>query len=93
MIRCLQHNKETHGQDQSLQDPFECPPQGARAGCYLSGQWHQTQGTIDSFDQFVVLLKNTVNQMVYKPAISMVVPARNVRLTGADEADAETPAE
>jgi len=38
------------------------------------------QGQIDSFDQFVVLLKNSVNQMVYKHAISTVVPARNVKL-------------
>ena len=38
------------------------------------------QGTIDSFDQFVVLLKNSVNQMVYKHAISTVVPTKNVRL-------------
>ena len=38
------------------------------------------QGQIDSFDQFVVLLKNSVSQMVYKHAISTVVPARNVRL-------------
>ena len=37
------------------------------------------QGTIESFDQFVVLLRNTVSQMVYKHAISTVVPARNVR--------------
>ncbi|HDR1440452.1 TPA: RNA chaperone Hfq, partial [Pasteurella multocida] len=33
---------------------------------------------IESFDQFVILLKNTVNQMVYKHAISTVVPARSV---------------
>ncbi|EED34208.1 RNA chaperone Hfq [Luminiphilus syltensis NOR5-1B] len=38
------------------------------------------QGQIESFDQFVVLLKNTVSQMVYKHAISTVVPARNVRV-------------
>ncbi|MBD3610487.1 MAG: RNA chaperone Hfq [Gammaproteobacteria bacterium] len=38
------------------------------------------QGQIDSFDQFVVLLKNTVSQMVYKHAISTIVPARNVKL-------------
>ncbi|HQZ31893.1 MAG TPA: RNA chaperone Hfq, partial [Arenimonas sp.] len=31
-------------------------------------------------DQFVVLLRNTVSQMVYKHAISTVVPARNVRV-------------
>lgn len=39
------------------------------------------QGQIESFDQFVILLKNTVSQMVYKHAISTVVPARNVRIT------------
>jgi host factor-I protein len=39
------------------------------------------QGNIESFDQFSVLLKNTVSQMVYKHAISTIVPARNVRLS------------
>jgi host factor-I protein len=39
------------------------------------------QGQIDSFDQFVILLKNSVNQMVYKHAISTIVPARNVTIT------------
>ena len=48
------------------------------------------QGQVESFDQFVVLLKNTVSQMVYKHAISTVVPARNVRLPAAD---GEAPAE
>ena len=38
------------------------------------------QGQVESFDQFVVLLKNNVSQMVYKHAISTIVPARNVRL-------------
>jgi len=38
------------------------------------------QGNIESFDQFSVLLKNTVSQMVYKHAISTIVPARNVRI-------------
>ena len=52
------------------------------------------QGQIESFDQFVVLLKNTVSQMVYKHAISTVVPARPVRLPTAapgedDDADAD----
>ena len=40
------------------------------------------QGQIESFDQYVVLLKNAVSQMVYKHAISTVVPARNPRPTG-----------
>lgn len=43
------------------------------------------QGQIDSFDQFVVLLKNSVNQMIYKHAISTVVPARNVRIPTEDD--------
>ncbi|CBV43248.1 RNA chaperone Hfq [Halomonas elongata] len=42
------------------------------------------QGQIESFDQFVILLRNTVSQMVYKHAISTVVPSRNVRLPASD---------
>ena len=38
------------------------------------------QGQIESFDQFVILLKNTVSQMVYRHAVSTVVPGRPVRL-------------
>lgn len=37
------------------------------------------QGQIESFDQFAILLKNTVTQMVYKHAISTVVPSRQVK--------------
>ncbi len=45
------------------------------------------QGQIESFDQFVVLLKNSVSQMIYKHAISTVVPVRNVRLNLATDDD------
>ena len=38
------------------------------------------QGQIESFDQYVVLLKNSVTQMVYKHAISTVVPSRPVNM-------------
>lgn len=38
------------------------------------------QGQIESFDQFVVLLKNSVSQMVYKHAISTIVPTRQVKI-------------
>jgi len=38
------------------------------------------QGQIESFDQFVILLKNGVNQMIYKSAISTVVPSRPIKL-------------
>jgi len=37
------------------------------------------QGQIESFDQFVIVLKNTVNQMIYKHAISTIVPSRSVK--------------
>ena len=48
------------------------------------------QGQIESFDQFVVLLKNTVNQMVYKHAISTVVPSRPVKIAFPGEEDEVT---
>jgi host factor-I protein len=47
------------------------------------------QGQIESFDQFVVLLRNSVSQMIYKHAISTVVPTRNVRLHLTDENGSE----
>ena len=43
------------------------------------------QGQVESFDQFVILLKNSVSQLVYKHAISTIVPARNVKMPRADE--------
>jgi host factor-I protein len=45
------------------------------------------QGQIESFDQYVILLKNTVSQMVYKHAISTVVPSRPVKMPAEDELD------
>ena len=45
------------------------------------------QGQIDSFDQFVIVLKNSVNQMVYKHAISTIVPAKSVKIPFNDEAE------
>jgi host factor-I protein len=45
------------------------------------------QGTVESFDQFVVLLRNSVSQMVYKHAISTVVPSRPVRMSTEDEGE------
>ncbi|SVD41853.1 uncharacterized protein METZ01_LOCUS394707 [marine metagenome] len=43
------------------------------------------QGQIESFDQFVILLRNTASQMVYKSAISSVVPSRNVKIPTDDQ--------
>ncbi|WP_456414218.1 RNA chaperone Hfq [Thiolapillus sp.] len=73
---------------QSLQDPFLNALRKERipVSIFLVNGI-KLQGTIDSFDQFVVLLKNTVSQMVYKHAISTVVPTRNVRLTPSQDAE------
>ena len=63
----------------SLQDPFlnVLRKEKVPVAIYLvSGI--KLQGQIESFDQFVIVLKNTVNQMVYKHAISTVVPARQI---------------
>jgi len=43
------------------------------------------QGQVESFDQFVILLKNSVNQLVYKHAISTIVPTRNIKMPRTDE--------
>lgn len=83
---------------QSLQDPFLNALRRERipVSIFLVNGI-KLQGTIESFDQFVVLLRNTVSQMVYKHAISTVVPARNVRISAtmsagpAEGADADPP--
>ena len=73
---------------QSLQDPFLNALRKDRipVSIYLvSGI--KLQGQVESFDQFVILLRNTVNQMIYKSAISTVVPSKNVKVTTEDEED------
>lgn len=77
----------------SLQDPFLNALRRERVpvSIYLVNGI-KLQGQIESFDQFVVLLRNTVSQMVYKHAISTVVPARNVRISddsGSEGSDEE----
>lgn len=42
-------------------------------------------GVIDSYDENVLMLKNTITQMVYKHAISTVVPSRLVKMTTGGE--------
>src|SRR5690554_7673579 len=75
---------------QSLQDPYlnQLRKERIPVSIFLVNGI-KLQGQIESFDQFVILLKNTVSQMVYKHAISTVVPARNVRIPveGEEEAD------
>ena len=62
---------------QLLQDPFlnALRTEHIPVSIYLVNGI-KLQGQIDSFDQYVILLKNTVTQMVYKHAISTVVPTK-----------------
>ncbi len=71
---------------QSLQDPFLNALRKERipVSIYLVNGI-KLQGQVESFDQFVILLRNSVSQMVYKHAISTIVPARNVRLPIGDD--------
>ena len=64
---------------QMLQDPFlnTLLKEHVPVSIYLVNGI-KLQGQVDSFDQYVILLKNTVTQMVYKHAISTIVPARAV---------------
>jgi host factor-I protein len=79
---------------QSLQDPFLNALRKERVPVSIFlVNGIKLQGQIESFDQFVVLLKNSVSQMVYKHAISTVVPARNVRIQhGNGQQEEQSPA-
>jgi host factor-I protein len=77
----------THGvstmsnKGQLLQDPFlnALRREHVPVSIYLVNGI-KLQGQVESFDQYVVLLKNTVTQMVYKHAISTVVPSRPISI-------------
>ena len=74
----------------TLQDPFlnALRKEKIPVSIYLvSGI--KLQGQIESFDQFVILLKNAVSQMVYKHAISTVVPARMVKVPNSNQIDVD----
>ncbi len=66
---------------QSLQEPFlnTLRKEKIQVSIYLVNGI-KLQGQIESFDAFVILLRNSVNQMVYKHAISTIVPERRVRV-------------
>jgi host factor-I protein len=69
----------TQGKGQALQDPFLnlLRKEHVPVSVYLVNGI-KLQGHVESFDQYVLLLRNTVTQMVYKHAISTIVPARAV---------------
>jgi len=71
---------------QQLQDPFldALRQEQVQVSVYLVNGI-KLQGHIDNFDQYVVLLKNAVTQMIYKHAISTVVPSRPVNYRPEEE--------
>jgi len=91
VIRCgfdphIQHGANiVSNKGQLLQDPFLnlLRKEHVPVSIYLVNGI-KLQGHIESFDQYVVLLRNTVTQMVYKHAISTVVPGRAVNFHAAE---------
>ncbi|MCY4473129.1 MAG: RNA chaperone Hfq [Kistimonas sp.] len=75
-----------------LQDPFLSAlcKEGVQVSIFLVNGI-KLQGKIEAFDQFVILLRNSVTQMIYKHAVSTVVPAHLVRLPGSDGAAEDNP--
>jgi host factor-I protein len=75
---------------QLLQDPFlnALRREHVPVSIYLVNGI-KLQGQIESFDQYVVLLRNT--QMVYKHAISTIVPGRAVNFATAEAGDPPQP--
>jgi host factor-I protein len=64
---------------QLLQDPFlrVLRKEGIPVSIFLVNGI-KLQGQIDSFDQYVIVLKSATTQMVYKHTISTIVPSRAV---------------
>lgn len=78
----------SNNKGQLLQDPFlnQLRREHVPVSIYLVNGI-KLQGQIESFDQYVVLLRNTVTQMVYKHAISTIVPGRPVQFSVAQPAE------
>ena len=77
---------------QTLQDPFlnVLRKEKVPVSIYLVNGI-KLQGQIESFDQFVVLLKNSVSQMVYKHAISTVVLVDHLAIANSGSTSTATP--
>jgi host factor-I protein len=76
--------EKTEAKPQSLQDAFlnSLRKENVLVFIYLVNGI-KLQGTIDSFDQYVVYLKSGgICQMVYKHAISTIVPSQPIKLPG-----------
>ena len=69
-----------------LQDPFlnELRKEKIPVSVFLVNGI-KLHGVVDSFDQYVVMLKNSITQMVYKHAISTVMLVQPISLYEADD--------
>ncbi len=85
IINLLNTENIVSNKSQLLQDPFlnALRREHVPVSVYLVNGI-KLQGQIESFDQYVVLLRNTVTQMVYKHAISTIVPGRAVSFSTGD---------
>lgn len=77
-----------------LQDPFldELRKEKIPVSVFLVNGI-KLHGVVDSYDQYVVMLKNSVTQMVYKHAISTIVPSRSLNLAAIAGEDEENMAD
>jgi len=91
LLKFLNRENIVNNKGQLLKDPFvnALRKEHVPVSIYLVNGI-KLQGQIESFDQYVVLLRNTVTQMVYKHAISTIVPGRavNFAVNGAEDAPA-----
>ena len=70
----------------NLQDPFlnELRREKTPVSIFLVNGI-KLHGVVDCFDQYVVMLKNTITQMVYKHAISTIVPSKMIKIPSSEE--------
>ena len=63
----------------SLQDPFlnTLRKEKVQVSVFLVNGI-KLQGQVESFDQYVILLKSGVVQLVYKHAVSTIVPSKSI---------------
>ena len=72
----------------SLQEPFLHALQTQRVPVSIFlVNGIKLQGQIEAFDQFVVRLKGTALQVIYKQAISTIIPMGTMRLSLGGEED------
>ena len=89
LLKPLNTENIVSNKGQLLQDPFlnALRREHVPVSIYLVNGI-KLQGQIESFDQYVVLLRNTVTQMVYKHAISTIVPGRAVNFSASESGEA-----